>query len=524
MRTIVSLKWHLLLGGLKGGGQQRLQTVVAAVVSLLLGLLGMGLLALVGGTADIAADLIVVLLPAVVVGIGLLSGATGVESTIDARHLATEPLTRSALGTALLAAASVGPPALLAGLSGVGVVLGWSAGGAVGTTLVVLAVVAWWCTLLLVSRTLANVLGAVATGRFRQFAQAGATVAALAAWVVTQVVARDTSGWDAERWSGLADIARWTPPGQLGLAIAGADQPVAASLHLLVGVSWLPLLWWACILSTERLALSSPRPGGASRRRREGSRVAVLARILPDSPAGALAARTVRTKFRTPRQSVNTVTALVIGAGVFLLGPVLGDSSDPRLVLVAGLLHFAVLFDGNNAFGMDGAAVWVEVAAGADARVLVAGKVMSSMVVMALPALLLPIGMAALTGGWSWLVAGWLVAAGSVLAASGVAVASAAWAPVAMPDSPNPLAAGDTGQGCIAGLMLAVCMLALGLVTAPVAAAVYAGSLRSATAATFAALAAPVVGLLVQRGGMALARARLVGQEERLVDRVTPAR
>lgn len=524
VRTIVSLKWHLLLGGLRGGTQQRVQTVVAALVSLLLGLLGMAVLSLIGNTADTAADLIVVILPAVVLGLGLLAGATGVESTIDARHLATEPVTRAALGSGLLAAAVVGPSALLAGLCGLGIVFGWAAGGAAGTSVVALSVLAWWATLVLVSRTLANLLGAMATGRFRQFAQAGATIAALLAWVLTQVIARDTSSWDAQRWSSLADVARWTPPGQLGEAIAAADRPLVAVLHVLAGVVWLPLLWWASVVSTERLALSSPRAGGDARRRREGARAPMLGRLLPDTPAGAVAARTVRTKFRTPRQSVNTVTALVIGAGVFLLGPVLGESSDPRLVLVAGLLHFAVLFDGNNAFGMDGAAMWVEVAAGADGPTLVAGKVMSSMVVMAVPAVLLPVGMAALTGGWSWLPAGWLVALGSVLAASGVAVASAAWAPVAMPDSPNPLAAGDTGQGCIAGLMLAVCMTALAVVTLPVAAGIYAGSLRSPAVAALAALAAPVVGLLVQRGGMALARARLEGEEERLVQRVTPAR
>ena len=57
------------------------------------------------------------------------------------------------------------------------------------------------------------------------------------------------------------------------------------------------------------------------------------------------------------------------------------------MVIVGGVLHFAVLFDGNNAFGMDGPAIWCEVAAGADGGVLVRGKVMSSLMVMTLPAL-----------------------------------------------------------------------------------------------------------------------------------------
>ncbi len=527
IRTIASLKWHLLIGGLRGSTQQRVQTVMAVVVSGALGAVAFALLWGLGRGAEISDDLITVLLPLVVFGIGLLSAATGVESTIDARHLATEPLDRWTLGLGLLAAAAIGPPALLSILAGAGIVAGWAGVGVLSWLVVLVAVVAWWATLLLFSRTFANLLGAFATGRLQQIAQAAATASALLAWVLVQILARDTSGWDPQRWSTLAGWARWTPPGQLGAAIAAAGDPATAGLHLLAGVSWLPLLVWASVLSTQRLALSAPRPGGRStarsreRSRRSGS---VLGRVLPNTPAGALAARTVRTKLRTPRQAVNTATALAIGAGVFLLGPLLGEDADPRMVIIAGLLHFAVLFDGNNAFGMDGPAIWAEVAAGADASVLVAGKVMSSLVVMVVPALVLPVGMAALTGGWQWLPAGWLVATGSVLGAAGVAVSSASLAPVAMPDSPNPLAAGDTGQGCVAGLMLAMCMLVLAVVSVPVAVGIYLASARSAGLTVLVASAAPVTGIAMLWGGMALARWRLSGNEELLVQKVTPAR
>ena len=527
VRTIASLKWHLLLGGLRGGTQQRIQTVMAVVVSAGLGVVAFALLWGLGRGAGIADDLIVVLLPVVVFGIGLLSASTGVESSIDARHLASEPIGRWTLGVGMLAAAAVGPPTVLSMLAGAGIVAGWSGGGAVALVVVGLAVLAWWLTLLLFSRTFANLLGALATGRLQQIAQVAATASALLAWVLVQVLARDTTGWDAERWQTLADWARWTPPGQLGLAIAEATDPAAALLHLLAGISWLPLLVWASVVTTHRLALSAPRPGGRSTSRsrdRSRSPGRALARILPTSPAGAITARTVRTKFRTPRQAVNTVTALAIGAGVFLLGPLLGNDVDPRMVIVGGLLHFAVLFDGNNAFGMDGPAIWSEVATGAAGGGRGRGNVMSSVVVRAVPEGVLPRGMAPRTGGWEWVPAGWLVAAGSVLAAAGVAVASATLAPVAMPDSPNPLAAGDTGQGCVAGLMLATCMFVLALVSLPVAAGIFAASSSSAALAAVVALAAPVVGVLVLWGGTSLATARLRGAEEQLVQKVTPAR
>ena len=114
---------------------------------------------------------------------------------------------------------------------------------------------------------------------------------------------------------------------------------------------------------------------------------------------------------------------------------------------------------------------------------------------------------------------------GSVLGAAGVAIASAAVAPVAMPDSPNPLAAGDTGQGCIAGLMLAACMIVLGVASAPVAVVVY-------LASSPARSAWPRRSLRLHRwwawrccgAGCRWHALRLSGAEEQLVQKVTPAR
>lgn len=523
--TIGSLKWHLLLGGLRGGTGQRIQSVLAIVVSVVVGALSCALLWGLGASSSegMGADVVVVLLPVSVFGIGLVSAATGVESSLDPRNLATEPLGRWELGVGVLVAAAIGPPSLLALLSGLGIVGGWASSGASAAVIVVAAVVAWWVTLLLFSRTFANVLGAMATGRLQQVAQVAAALSALLAWVMVQVVARDTAAWTQDRWDSLSSVARWTPPGQLGAAIVGADDASVALLHLLLGVAWLPILLALSVWSTQRLALSAPRPGGGGERRRRAL-LPGLERVLPAGRVGAIAERTLRTKLRTPRQAVNTISALAIGAGVFLVGPVLDPSVDPRVVLVGGVLHFAVLFDGNNAFGMDGPAIWSEIYAGADGRTLVRGKVVSSLAVMTVPALVLPVALAAITGGWQWVVAGWLVAIGSVLGAAGVAVASATLAPVAMPDSPNPLAAGDTGQGCVAGLALTACMTVLMITSVPVGLAVYLASGSSAPLTTLAALGAPVVGALVMWGAVAVAVARLSRNEDRMIELVTPAR
>lgn len=533
VRTFLALKWHVLLGSLRRRGQARLQVISALAASFLLGAFGLLILAGLGRNLGIADDLLVVLLPAAVFGVGLLSAATGVESTVDPRAFAGEPIGQWHLGLGMLATAVIGPPAVLAALVGFGVLGGWWTRGLGPGLVVVLAVIGWWLSLLLFSRMLANLLGAVATTKFRQLAHAGATLASLGALLVTQLLAANPESWNAHRWESMADVARWTPPGQLGLAITGAGEPTDAVVHLLAGLLWLPVLLVVVVASTQRLARSSPRPGGggrgtSSRFLAAGDKVDVgrtrRGRPGSDARVRAIGARTILTKVRTPRQAVNTVTALAVGGAVYFLGPLLGTAVDSRLVIMGGAIHFAVLFDGNNAFGMDGAAIWSEILAGADGRTLVRGKVRSSLLVMIGPGLVLPVALAAMTGGWQWIPAGWLVALGSVTAAAGVAVLSAVLAPFALPDSPNPLAGGDTGQGCLAGLMLTGSVLALGVVTAPVALGIYFASNVSAPLTTLVSLVAPLAGLGAMWAGVTLATARVQGYEAELMAKVTPGR
>lgn len=540
--TLLAIKWHVLLGSLRRSGQARLQVVSALVASFLLGSFGLLILTGLGRRVGIADDLLVVFLPVAVFGVGLLSAATGVESTVDPRAFAGEPIGRWHLGLGMLATAVIGPPAVLAALLGFGVLGGWWATGLGPGSVVIVAVLGWWVSLLLFSRTLANLLGAVATTRFRQLAHAGATLASLGALLATQVLAANPDSWDARRWESMADVARWTPPGQLGLAIVRSVDPAAAVGHLLAGLVWLPVLLFVAVASTQRLSHSSPRPGGGGRG--TSSRfLAVRHMGGADEPHGAtqtrsrldggpgsatrvraIGARTILTKVRTPRQAVNTLTALAVGGAAYFLAPLLGTVVDSRLVIMGGAIHFAVLFDGNNAFGMDGAAIWSEILAGADGRTLVRGKARSSLLVMMGPGLILPVALAAVTGGWRWIPAGWLVAVGSVTAAAGVAVLSAVLAPFALPDSPNPLAGGDTGQGCLAGIMLTVSVLALGVVTAPVALVIYLASDVSAPLATLVSLSAPLVGVAALWAGVTLAAARVQGFESELVAKVTPGR
>ncbi|MFZ4519300.1 MAG: hypothetical protein ACOYOP_12980 [Microthrixaceae bacterium] len=527
VRVLVRLKWDLLRGGFRGRLQQRLATSLSLVFSVAAGLFALAIFVSIGRGFAVGDEMIVVALPVIVVSVGLLSAAAGVEATIDVRNLATEPLRPSELSAGLLAAALVGPAALLGALSGLGLAIGWWVGGPGAAIVVVGATVLWWATLLLVSRTGANALGVLAVGRFRQIAQTLAALSGIALWFVFQFSARAMSGWDRAQWERVASIAALTPPGQIGRALGAADRPATAALHLLLAASWLPLLWWLHTVTLGRLVGAPPRAGAEPRTvrtGRSGLRAGVL-RVLPAGPAGAIAARTMRTKVRTPREAVNTIVALVVGVGALVLAPLVnGGSVGERIVLSAGLLHFAVLFEGNNTFGFDGPPLWMEVGAGADGRTLARGKALASVTTMALPALALVLALAAVSGGWRWVPAGAVLALGSVLVAAGASVVSASVAPFALPDSPNPFAAGDTGQGCLAGGALAATMVVLTILSLPVALAVWWAADRGPGMTAAVSLLAPIGGAFVLWAGIRLAGRAIEGREAELVARVSPAR
>lgn len=525
----MAIKWNLLRNGLTGRMQLRVQTWMALGASLLLGIFGFLSLAGLGRSMADGDLLVVVLLPVLVAGIALLSAAAGVEATIDVRNLATEPIGGHRLGAAALAAALVGPPALLAVLSGAGLYVGFVDGASLaGRTVVGAAVVAWWATLLLCSRTAANLLGVLAHGRTRHVAQTLAAFAAIGLWLGAQLAMQAIRDWDRRSWDRLAAVFAWSPPGQLGRALAVASSdPAVAALHVVAGSLWLPVLWWLHGATTGRLAVAPVRPGADGRQVRTGVaglRAGVL-RVMPHGPATEVAVRTLRTKLRTPREAVNTVVALFLGTGALVVGPLIsGGAGDGRLVLTAGLLHFAVLFESSNSFGFDGPALWMEVAAGAGGRVLVRGKAVASLATMAIPAALVVGVLAVVHHGWSWAPAGVLLAAGSVMMATGASVLSAAAAPFAVPDSPNPMAAGDAGQGCLASGVLLVDMVVLGAISVPLAGAVFWASTVSPAVTAAVSLVVPCVGAGVMVAGVRLASGIVEGREAELVARVTPAR
>jgi ABC-2 type transport system permease protein len=122
-----------------------------------------------------------------------------------------------------------------------------------------------------------------------------------------------------------------------------------------------------------------------------------------------------------------------------------------------------------NSFGSDGPPLTHELLTGADIGDLVAGKARGVAVVAAPLAVVGPLIAAAVTDEWRYLPAGFGIGAGAVLAGTGAAIVQSALVPIAIPESDNPFAGGESGKGILAAVLLLGVLVALGTATVPVA-------------------------------------------------------
>ncbi len=470
------LRWRILRGALQAEGTQRWTVLIGLVASVFIGVTG-GVGLAVAGHATANRPSMFVIAPTVIVAFVVAIGViAGISQPIDPRVLATEPLTDRQLAGGLLVGSACGPPGLSAGLLGVGLFVG-AVDRVAAIPLALLATVSFLATLLLISRSTINLLGLFAT-RFPRAGQALVGIVSLVVYGGFQFIPQLAAGLDANGQDDVAAVLRYTPPGQLGRAmVTAADEPLTALLHVIAGSIWLPLLAVAFVWTTQRL-LVAVRPSeeigaeggvGADGVRRRTPVRAFVRRLCGTGAQGVVAWRGVLTRMRTPRSALETFTGAGVGMAIVLVPTLLRDGVGAGAVLVGGAVQLAVLFMAGNSFGTDGPALSNELLCGVDPDLLIRAKARSIVVVAGPIAILGPITAAAITEEWRFLIAGFLVGGGALLAGAGGAVLQSTLVPIAIPEGDNPLAAGDSGRGCLAGLVLACVVLALAAITLPVA-------------------------------------------------------
>ena len=97
--------------------------------------------------------------------------------------------------------------------------------------------------------------------------------------------------------------------------------------------------------------------------------------------------------------------------------------------------------------------------------------------------------------------------------------------PIAIPDSDNPFASGESGKGMIAALLLCVVLGALALATLPVALAlIWATDTGSTALVTVYGALTVAIGWVLMQVGIKIATARLRGHEPEFITALTPSR
>jgi len=525
VRLFARLRWKVLRGALRSDGAQKWAVVVGLIGSVLVGAIAAAILFGAGRTTDDPTTLFVLAAVGITLGVMMVGVIAGLTQPVDPRVLATEPLTQRQLGLGVLTASAVGPPGMSAALVGVGAFAG-AVRGPLSIVPVAVAVGALLVTLLLVSRTTVNALGLLSV-RFPRAGQLVVGIGSLVFYGGFQIVPRIVGSVGNDERADLAAALRWTPMGQIGEALGIADdRPFAALGHVALGSLWLIPLALVFAWSTRRLLVSTKRESNRRARTERPHPISALGRRLCGSgPIGAVAWRGVLVRLRTPRTALETFTGAGVGLAIVLVPALTVDDVGAGAVLVGGAVQLAVLFVAGNSFGSDGPATAGEILTGVDAGLLVRAKARSVLVVASPIAIVGPLIAAGVSGEWNYLPAGVLVGIGGLFAGAGGAMVQSILVPIAIPESDNPLATGDSNKGWFAAIALAIVIAALAAVTLPVALALFwAVNQQSLLLVTLCAVATLGAGVAVLRAGTTIAANRWRSDEPGLFASITPAR
>jgi ABC-2 type transport system permease protein len=523
-RQFARLKLRLVRNGLRAP-QYAILFSIGAVGAGVLALFGFAALAVLRHDAHAADTTMVIFAAVTLVWTVVPLLGFGTDETLDPQRLALLPLTPGQLLRGLLVAALVGvaPAATLLALSGA--IVGMSS-GVVSALLIALAVVATLLLCVVASRTLIALLAPLLRSRRgRDLLVMTITLGVFVPQSFRLLSAR--SGGDSDHViAEIADRVRYTPFGWGGLAVTEAGQGhLAASLAALAAVAAVVaiLLWiWMRVIPRALTSADAVAPA-KSRSRRRGTLIPAVFPFLSRNRTGATTAKDLRYYVRDPRRRGPLIAALIV-PGLFLFGTLRNASARPAsatlLALVALLPASGLTL---NQFGLDGKALWMLVVSGNNARADILGKNLATVVLVA-PLVAVPaLATAAVTHGWAYVPMTIGLAPGMLGVILAVGNIVSVYAPYALPDRRNPLAA-NPGQGCVGGLAALGALMIDTIILIPV------GIVVAATLHAFALPAASVVaigfasvyGFVVWSLGSGIAARRVQWRMPELLEAISP--
>lgn len=475
---IVELKWQLLRNGLRRSTPQ----LVGMVLGMLYGLsiLGVVASALVGlrfaAPSDVARSAVILGGSALTLGWAIFPViAYGIDETLEPARFATFAVPRRQLVLGLLMSSLVSVPAAVTVILGLLTVVTWSR-SALAMLVALVASVLAVLTCVALSRVTSTAFSAISQRR-----RGRETVSVLVLLVSVGFGVGASTIMERLSTPGLlpqvADVLGWTPMGLAWAApadvVVGAYGSAALHLVLAVVVLALALLGWDLLL---RRALENPRGSSGGRPAHPSARETGLGWFarMPNTPAGAVAARSLTSWRRDPRYLSSVGLMLLVPLGLLL--PPLSGGSKLWSLAMAPLAGFLLGWSMHNDIAYDGTAFWLHVTTGVSGRSDRLGRLVP--IAMA-AAVLLPVYAslgAALTGHWSLWPALLGVGIGFLLTGFGVANVMSALQPYPVPGpGENPFGA-PPGSSALTVVVQAVAGAAVFVLNLPLL-AIAAGAL-----------------------------------------------
>ena len=447
---LVRLKLTLLKNSLRRSVWRTVGLIIAMVYAL--GVVIIVLAALVAlryASLELTADITVIGYAALSVGWLLMSMLVfGVDETIDPAKFALLPVRARKLLPGLLVAGLISAPGIATVLVAAGLVITWTRTVPLMVAALIGAVLGVLTCFLLSRAATAAFASFLASRRFRDLAFVGVALLGVAMGIAGNLISaivRTDVGELQRSLSQLAMLAAWSPFGWAWAipADVSRDAWAVTAAHVVLAAGFVRLLWtaWGHFLGA---GLESPVEGrGTASKVRESTAVE---RLYPATPAGGVAARTLRYWRRDPRY-VAGIAGFLIGPIVLIVTQVINPESTAAVAAFApSLLGLLVGFSLAQDLSYDGTALWVHISAGVSGADDRAGRVMSTITVY-LPLIVILLAVAMITtGAWDLLVPS--VGLTFALMLTGLGVGSfvgTLWQWPAPPPGANPFTRGNAG-------------------------------------------------------------------------------
>lgn len=468
---LVGLRWRQLGHQLVRNPWMIVSLVIFGLMALgLLGLLASGVLALRAFAPEAAGAVMVIAGSILTLGWWIGAILTSSDELLAPERFALLPVRAGALLPGLVAASALG-------IGGIGTVIAlllmliaWSASPLALVAAVLMIPVAF-AVCVLGARVVAGLLASWLAGRrTRDLVAIVAVLLLSSSGLVLSAGLQAIASLDdpLAAFGGITRVLAWTPVGAafgVPAAVASGQWGIAAA-QLAIALATTGALWLAAraMLAARLVSPILNRGGG---RIRGG---ATLDRLLPATPVGAIAARSLRYRRRDPRHILNTLMLVILP--VLVIAPALLGSTDVELGVLGdgivlapsiGALMIATILQLDVAYDNDAVALHVFAGVrGADDR---AGRVLGLGIIAVPTVIVLSIGACALTGAWQLLPAALGSSLGLGLASAGAGALVGAWLPGRAPaPEANPLGRGSSGgvQSLVALLVMAPMTLIVG--------------------------------------------------------------